>query len=224
MFLTHFLVLHATQNLFAELTRFADRQFYEDWWNVTTWAAFYRKWNGLVHDFIHSYLYSDLVEFVGMSKSTAMMVSFVLSAVVHEYIVAASLGFFFPILFVLFGGPGIWFMQLTKGRKGRTWNIFMWVMLATGQGLMMVLYFREYYSRLLRGENEDLHSFANLLLVPRSYTLDELWPEVAGTGQHHFPSKVEWEDGTTKRELLPHPHVLASWISRIGGSDGGGRR
>ena len=142
MFLTHFLILHSTQNLFAELTRFADRRFYDDWWNVTTWAAFYRKWNGLVHDFIHSYLYADLVEFAGVSKSVAMMLSFALSAVVHEYIVAASLGFFFPILFVLFGGPGIWFMQLTRGRKGRPWNIFMWVMLATGQGLMMVLYFR----------------------------------------------------------------------------------
>jgi sterol O-acyltransferase len=29
MFFTHFLVLHAVQNMFAELTRFADRKFYE---------------------------------------------------------------------------------------------------------------------------------------------------------------------------------------------------
>lgn len=29
MFFTHFLVLHVVQNIFAELTRFADRQFYQ---------------------------------------------------------------------------------------------------------------------------------------------------------------------------------------------------
>jgi sterol O-acyltransferase len=61
MVFTHFLLLHVVQNIFGELTRFADRDFYGDWWNCRSFAVYYRKWNGIVHEFIHAYLYSDLV-------------------------------------------------------------------------------------------------------------------------------------------------------------------
>ena len=47
MIFMHYLVLHLVQNFFAELTRFADRDFYQDFWNCQTWAGFYRKWNGV---------------------------------------------------------------------------------------------------------------------------------------------------------------------------------
>ena len=61
MVFTHFLVLHVVQNIGAELTRFADRDFYSDWWTSRTFSVFYRKWNGVVHDFIHTYMYLDMV-------------------------------------------------------------------------------------------------------------------------------------------------------------------
>lgn len=32
-------------NGFAEFTRFADREFYQDWWNATSMDVFSRKWN-----------------------------------------------------------------------------------------------------------------------------------------------------------------------------------
>jgi hypothetical protein len=35
--------LECVCNGFAELSRFADRQFYEDWWNSTNWDQFARK-------------------------------------------------------------------------------------------------------------------------------------------------------------------------------------
>jgi hypothetical protein len=54
-------IVTTVQNIGAEVTRFADRGFYEDWWNSRTFSVFYRKWNGVVHDWIHSYLYTDLV-------------------------------------------------------------------------------------------------------------------------------------------------------------------
>ncbi|KRX03881.1 hypothetical protein PPERSA_04759 [Pseudocohnilembus persalinus] len=39
------LIFEATMNAFAEITYFGDRQFYQDWWNSTTYEEFNRKWN-----------------------------------------------------------------------------------------------------------------------------------------------------------------------------------
>ena len=44
----------------------------------------------MVHDFIHHYLYSDLVEFLGLSKLSALLASFILSAIVHEYCICVG--------------------------------------------------------------------------------------------------------------------------------------
>lgn len=68
-----FMLLHSWMNAFAEITRFADRhvwimwmmsikltlcKFYSDWWNSTDWATYYRRWNFVVHNFIHRYFFS----------------------------------------------------------------------------------------------------------------------------------------------------------------------
>ena len=147
MIFTHFLVLHVVQNIGAEMTRFADRKFYDDWWNSRTFSVFYRKWNGVVHDFIHAYLYSDMIEFLHLSKLTSLLLSFIISALIHEYLVCVAMGFFLPILAILFTGPGLIFILLTKNKTGRVWNIFMWLMLTTGNAMLMVSYMREYFMR-----------------------------------------------------------------------------
>ena len=56
-------VLHSWLNAFAELTCYADRRFYEDWWNVTDFGAYYRKWNIVVHEFLFYYIYQDGIRF-----------------------------------------------------------------------------------------------------------------------------------------------------------------
>ena len=40
--------LHTWLNLFAEILRFGDRQFYLDWWNARSFAQYYRRWNCVV--------------------------------------------------------------------------------------------------------------------------------------------------------------------------------
>lgn len=40
-----YIVFDVICNALAEVTRFADREFYSDWWNSTTWDEFARKWN-----------------------------------------------------------------------------------------------------------------------------------------------------------------------------------
>jgi len=55
-----FLLLHSWLNAFAEMLCFADRMFYEDWWNSHTYATYYRTWNGepspaSIHFCFHSF-------------------------------------------------------------------------------------------------------------------------------------------------------------------------
>lgn len=68
--------------------RFADRQFYEDWWNSTSWDEFARKWNKPVHSFLLRHVYASSISYHGMSKPSAAMVTFFLSALLHELVMA----------------------------------------------------------------------------------------------------------------------------------------
>jgi hypothetical protein len=56
------------------------------------------------------------------------------------------MGFFFPILFVMFGGPGVIFTQIKFGSSPYV-GTFFWFLMLIGSGLLMVLICREYYAR-----------------------------------------------------------------------------
>ncbi|KAI5284711.1 hypothetical protein KEM54_001126, partial [Ascosphaera aggregata] len=70
----------------AELTRFADRRFYEDWWNSADWLEFSRKWNLPVHHFLRRHVYFPAMN--RFSSSTAIALTFFLSSVFHELVMA----------------------------------------------------------------------------------------------------------------------------------------
>lgn len=52
-----YMMFECILNLLAEITNFGDREFYEDWWNCTTWDEFARKWNKPVHEFLLCHVY-----------------------------------------------------------------------------------------------------------------------------------------------------------------------
>jgi sterol O-acyltransferase len=151
LFLTmaFFGILHSWMNMFAEITRFGDRQFYTDWWNVSNYGAYYRKWNIIVHEWLYYYVYNDSVRFsLGNIGSTgAKMLVFGISAIIHEVIMLCSLKFFFPILLILFGGPGVIFMSMTKSNN-RILGIGFWFTMIIGNGILISLYSMEFYTRL----------------------------------------------------------------------------
>lgn len=147
--LTFFGVLHSWFNLWAELLTFADREYYTDWWNARNFGAYYRKWNVVVHEWLYYYVYRDVIRFskgrIGRGGATTAV--FVLSALFHEWIILGAVQFWYPVLLVMFGGPGVIFMQWQKKSDGRFFNIFMWSMLSVGMALNLVLYSREWYAR-----------------------------------------------------------------------------
>ncbi|XP_017831576.1 sterol O-acyltransferase 2 isoform X2 [Callithrix jacchus] len=108
LLLIFFAFLHCWLNAFAEMLRFGDRMFYRDWWNSTSFSNYYRTWNVVVHDWLYSYVYQDGLRLLGgRARRAAMLGVFLVSAVAHEYIFCFVLGFFYPvmlILFLVFGG------------------------------------------------------------------------------------------------------------------------
>lgn len=84
-FLLVFLVIFEyVLGAFAEITCFADRHFYSDWWNSTNWLEFSREWNIPVHRFLQRHVY--LTSRSHMSKPLAMLMTFMISALAHELV------------------------------------------------------------------------------------------------------------------------------------------
>lgn len=86
-FLLVFLVIFEyVLGAFAEITRFADRHFYSDWWNSTDWMEFSREWNIPVYSFLRRHVYSASRPHIGRSYAT--VITFLISALGHEIVMA----------------------------------------------------------------------------------------------------------------------------------------
>lgn len=99
LFIFFFFFFESYLNLAAELTRFADRGFYQDWWNARGPDETFRKWNTLIHDFIHEVFYKPIA--IKYGKKVAMLVVFTLSAALHEYVLVLSLGISLSYLWII---------------------------------------------------------------------------------------------------------------------------
>lgn len=83
--LVFYMIWDAILNLLGELTCFADRYFYGDWWNCVTWSEFSRIWNVPVHKFLLRHVYHGSLNKWKLSKLQATLFTFVISAVFHEF-------------------------------------------------------------------------------------------------------------------------------------------
>ncbi|KAI4546621.1 hypothetical protein MG293_003176, partial [Ovis ammon polii] len=147
LLLIFFAFLHCWLNAFAEMLRFGDRMFYR-----------VGPGPGLLGSWMQGELGKDVGEdggyvgshllLGGRARGAAMLGVFLVSAVVHEYIFCFVLGFFYPVmllLFLVFGGPLNFTMH--DRRTGPAWNVLMWTLLFLGQGIQVSLYCQEWYAR-----------------------------------------------------------------------------
>ncbi|XP_032067238.1 LOW QUALITY PROTEIN: sterol O-acyltransferase 2-like [Thamnophis elegans] len=147
LFVVFYFFQDCWQNIFAEILRFADRSFYKDWWNSTSFSAYFRSWNGIVHDWLYCYL-SRFSLIGGRARTGAMFMVFLLSAVIHEYLFTLAFGFFFPVMFVLFAMTGVFFnFVLNDKRKGPFWNIIIWICLCLGLAIILSSYCQEWFAQ-----------------------------------------------------------------------------
>ncbi|XP_057293028.1 sterol O-acyltransferase 1-like [Hydractinia symbiolongicarpus] len=164
-----FAILHSWLNAFAEMTRFADRMFYRDWWNSNSFSSYYRMWNVVVHDWLYAYIYKDFNYLFGRrGRGFAAILVFFISACFHEYILAVAFRFFYPALLFMFGGVGLvfFFVRPKKGSNNPLWNIYLWVSLTMGSGILMTMYSVEWYAS--QNCTRDFNSWLDFI-IPYSF-------------------------------------------------------
>ncbi|EME42770.1 hypothetical protein DOTSEDRAFT_155772 [Dothistroma septosporum NZE10] len=141
--LTWYLIWECILNVLAEVTRFADRGFYGDWWNSVTWDQYARDWNRPVHNFLLRHVYHSSISSFHMSKLGATFVTFLLSALVHEMCMA--------LIFKKIRGYLFWMQLLqmplvafsrSKLMKGKAvlGNTMFWLGLFIGPAMLTSLY------------------------------------------------------------------------------------
>ena len=142
-FLLVFLVIFEyTLNAFAEITRFADRRFYTDWWNSLDWLEFSREWNIPVHNFFRRHVYSASRQ-VRMSKPLATALTFFVSAIAHELVMGCITRKFrgYGFVFMMLQIPFVAIQRLPWVRDQKLlMNILFWIFMILGLSLLCALY------------------------------------------------------------------------------------
>jgi sterol O-acyltransferase len=79
----------------------------QDWWNSTSFSAYYRTWNVVVHDWLYTYIYKDFSEtLMPNNRIMPKLMVFAVSALFHEYVLTFAFRYFYPVLLLMFGGVG----------------------------------------------------------------------------------------------------------------------
>lgn len=138
-FLLVFLVIFEyVLGAFAEITCFADRKFYSDWWNSLDWLEFSREWNIPVHNFFRRHVYSASRE-AKLSKPVAMGITFFISAVAHELVMGCITrkfrGYGFVLMMLQMPFVMIQRMPWIRDRKLLN-NVMFWICMIMGLSLV----------------------------------------------------------------------------------------
>ncbi|KAI1344944.1 MBOAT family protein [Xylariaceae sp. FL0016] len=141
--LSWYLIWETVLNILAELTYFADRSFYADWWNSVSWDQFARDWNRPVHNFLLRHVYHSSISSMRVNKHTATLMTFFLSACVHELVMWCIFKKLRGYLLILqmFQLPLVRLSRTKFLRNRKTLgNIMFWVGIFTGPSLLCSLY------------------------------------------------------------------------------------
>ena len=146
--LIFYLIFECVTNFMAEATCFADREFYEDWWNCTNFDEFSRRWNKPVHAWLLRHVYLESIRSYRVSKTNATVATFVFSMLLHELALTVTGRRFRPYIFALAMVQLLVIPLLRhplfKGR--RLGNVFFWLGILWGFPMLAVLYARENYN------------------------------------------------------------------------------
>ncbi|SJK85830.1 diacylglycerol O-acyltransferase [Babesia microti strain RI] len=141
MFVTFF---HHWFNILAEITRFGDRKFYDDWWNASSFSEYWIKWNLPVHQFVKRHIGMPLTR-RGFSSLGIQFFVFTLSAALHEYLISVPLGLGWTGYVFWFMMGQIPLLKLTKIERFKNnktlGNVLFWCLFSvTGHPLGILLY------------------------------------------------------------------------------------
>jgi sterol O-acyltransferase len=141
--LAWYVIWECLLNVLAEVTKFADRGFYGDWWNSVSWDQYARDWNRPVHNFLLRHVYHSSISAFHLSKTQATFATFLLSAVIHEVLMFCLFkkvrGYLFALQLSQLPLAALSRTKLLKG-KDTLGNIIFWIGLFIGPSIVTGLY------------------------------------------------------------------------------------
>ncbi|XP_063914634.1 sterol O-acyltransferase 1-like isoform X3 [Zophobas morio] len=168
VYASFFLIFHSVQNLFAEVTRFGDRLFYQDWWNESRHNKWLAKWNLLVRDWLYYFVYRDFKHFLCDNNVLGIFVVFAVSFAMHEYVMFCFLGKFVPC-FLFLAVVAIFPMFFLNLPESIFLKVFLWCFGYLVSSAIMVLYTFEHYA-VMKAPLKDPTLLD--LIIPRFITCD----------------------------------------------------
>lgn len=141
--LSFYLIWDTILNAIAELSFYADRDFYGPWWSCTDWSEFARIWNKPVHRFLFRHVYNSSISTFSVSKVLAALITFTISAVVHELVMYMIFGRLrgYLLLFQLGQIPLVMVSRLPFMRDKKTLgNVICWFGFVAGPPIICTLY------------------------------------------------------------------------------------
>ena len=159
-----YLIFHSFLNALGEILRFADREFYHDWWNANNVLDFWKTWlkdfsslearnkilfrfrNLPVHRWCVRHMFKPLLR-SGYSVFIGQVVVFLFSAVLHEYLISVPLRMFkaYAFLGMATQVPLIFITRELQHRVGpRAGNICVRLSLIIGQPLAIMMYYHDF--------------------------------------------------------------------------------
>lgn len=149
---------HSTLNVLAEVLRFADREFYRDWWNSETIVYFWKAWNIPVHKWCTRHVYKPLLK-RGYSKFVAQVTVFIVSAFFHEYLVSVPLHVFklWAFMGMVAQLPLAALTDWMSKRYSRHYgNMVVWTSVIIGQPMAVLAYVYYYYVLRFGGVSDEI--------------------------------------------------------------------
>lgn len=135
-------------SVFAELTHFADHEFYQDWWNASDLSSFFHKFNKPFGDFTTQYIYLPLVNRCKLSHFLAYSMKNLTIGLVLEFIIIITTRDFKPITLALMLLQ-IPFYKLSNLCQGMTFgNVMFWISFVFSPPLIFACTLK--YSEILR--------------------------------------------------------------------------
>ncbi len=85
-----FLLFESFPNALAELTMYADREFYQDWWNARSVEELYGKWLRFFYLFHYRHVYMKLQIRYKMGQTMAKVVANIVNSAMQELIMVRN--------------------------------------------------------------------------------------------------------------------------------------
>jgi len=131
-------------NVIGEVTKFGDREFYEDWWNSLNYYDFNKKWNKVVHEYFYRHVYAEAVHTWYWSRGAASLWVFFISGLLHEIMMILVFRRLRPVFLtiIMFQVPYTKLLRrILIGYSDRFKNFITFTGIAIGFPLINALYF-----------------------------------------------------------------------------------